>query len=168
MKKWFFLILSLPVFLNSCSKSDETKCTFTTSNAVASAAEISYLQNYMTLNSIVATQHPSGLFYIIDATGSGDTATICSNITVTYAGSLLLNGTVFDSTPTPAGTSLVLGQLIAGWQRGLPLIKTGGQITLYIPPSMGYGGNDRLDNQGNVIIPGNSYLKFTIHLLDVQ
>jgi len=38
---------------------------------------------------------------------------------------------------------------------------------LYIPPSLGYGTHDKYDDQGNLAVPANSYLKFTIHLLDV-
>ena len=166
MKKWSFLFLSLSLFLGSCSKS--AKCIFSDSNATATASEIAYLQNYMTTNTITATQHSSGIFYTITDPGTGATASVCSNITLTYTGSLLSNGNVFDFSPTSAGTSFLLGQLIIGWQKGLPLIKNGGQITLYIPPSLGYGGTATLDSHGNVAIPANSYLKFVMHLLDVQ
>jgi FKBP-type peptidyl-prolyl cis-trans isomerase FkpA len=62
----------------------------------------------------------------------------------------------------------VLGTLIDGWKIGVPLIKKGGQIRLYIPPSLGYGSSDVRDNQGRVIIPGNSILIFDITLIDLQ
>ncbi len=168
MKKWFFLFTALPVFLLSCSKGDTSACGFTDSNATASAAEVTFIQNYLAANSLTATQHSSGLFYSIDDAGTSNTAAICSNVTVNYTGWLMSNGNVFDSNNSGAGVSFVLGQLIIGWQKGLPLIKNGGRITLYIPPSLGYGIYDRTDNNGNVIIPGNSYLKFSIHLRDVQ
>jgi FKBP-type peptidyl-prolyl cis-trans isomerase FkpA len=61
-----------------------------------------------------------------------------------------------------------LGQLIIGWQKGLPLIKSGGSITLFIPPSLGYGNQDIRNSSGAVIIPANSNLKFTIDLVSVQ
>ena len=166
MKKLFFLLFGLSLFINSCSKS--SKCEFSDTNATASAAEITHIQDYLTANSITATQHSSGIFYHVDDPGTGNTASICSNITVNYTGTLLSNGTVFYSNNSGAGVSFVLGQLIAGWQKGLPLIKSGGQITLYIPPSLGYGAYDRTNEVGVVVIPGNSYLKFSIHLLDVQ
>lgn len=169
MKKWIFLFLGLPLFLGSCNKSDPNKCTYTDLNATATAAEITYLQDYMTTHSISATQHSTGIFYTIADPGTGTTtATVCSTITLNYEGSLLSNGHVFDSNYQTAGISFVLGQLIIGWQKGVPLIKSGGTITLYIPPSLAYGSLDRLDQYGNVAIPANSYLKFSIHLLDVQ
>lgn len=168
MKNLLILISCLPLFLSSCSKSDENKCIYTNSLLTASAAEIAYLQNYMTANSLTATQHSSGIFYTIENPGTGTTANVCSNVTVTYTGNLLSNGFLFDSNTTAAGISFTLGQLIVGWQKGLPLIKSGGRIILYIPPSLGYGSSARNDSNGNVIIPANSYLKFTINLMFVQ
>jgi FKBP-type peptidyl-prolyl cis-trans isomerase FkpA len=72
----------------------------------------------------------------------------------------LTNGTQFDANTT--GTSFALGQLIVGWQKGIPLSKKGGTINLYIPPSLGYGPNQA------GIIPPNSNLVFTIQLMDFQ
>jgi len=167
MKKWFLCLPVLMIFLMSCSKSSD-KCNFTESSAVAVAAEVVYLQNLLNVNSVSATAHPSGIFYVVDDPGAGATASVCSNIRVNYTGTLLSNATVFDSNNAAAGVSFVLGQLIVGWQKGLPLIKSGGRITIYIPPSLGYGSEDRTDQYGAIVIPANSYLKFEIHLLDVQ
>lgn len=168
MKNRLFLIACLLILVGSCSKSDENKCIYSNSILTATATEIAYLQNYITTNALTATQHSSGIFYTVENPGTGATASVCSNVTVTYTGSLLSNGFVFDSNTSAAGISFILGQLIVGWQKGIPLIKSGGRIILYIPPSLGYGANTRTDANGNVIIPANSYLKFTINLLIVQ
>lgn len=168
MKKWFFLFLSLSVFLISCKKSDPATCSFTDLNRVATGAEISFLQAYMSTNSISAVQDASGVFYVVGTAGIGNSPNVCSNITVNYTGTLLSNNAEFDSNNSPAGISFVLGQLILGWQKGLPKIKAGGSITLYIPPSLAYGTVDQKDQYGVVVIPGNSYLKFVISLRDVQ
>ncbi len=167
MKKWIFLLFTVPAILSACSKSDN-KCGLTDSNAVATTAEITYLQNYITSNSILAVQHSSGIFYTVNDPGVGNTASVCSNVTVNYSGTLLSNGHEFDSNTSTAGVSFLLGQLIVGWQKGIPQVKSGGTVTLYIPPSLAYGTVDRLDQYGAVAIPANSYLKFSIHLLDVQ
>ena len=167
MKNWFLGLAFLSVATISCSKSDKN-CGYTDVNASASASEITTLQNYITANSISATQHSSGLFYTIDEAGTGNTASVCSNITVNYTGTLISSGTVFFFFFSTSGINFVLGQLIVGWQKGLPLIKAGGKITLYVPPSLGYGAFDKTDGNGNVVIPGNSYLKFSISLLYVQ
>jgi FKBP-type peptidyl-prolyl cis-trans isomerase FkpA len=165
MKKWLFLVLSLPV-LGACKKTDG--CTYSEQNVVASSMETGYLQNYITMDSITATQHSSGIFYTIDHIGTGAVANVCSSITVNYVGSLIPSGTVFETVNTTVGVSFALGQVIVGWQKGISLIRAGGQITIYIPPSLGYGPVPKNDEYGNVVIPGNSYLKFVIKLLDVQ
>lgn len=167
MKKLCFLTLFIPALLSSCKKNNPVQCSYTAPANVATSAEISYLQNYMTTNNITAVQHPSGVFYTLTLQGTGSMPTVCSNITVKYVGSLL-GGSVFDSNTSVTGVKFILGSLILGWQRVLPILKTGGSITLYIPPSLGYGSIAITDNQGNVIIPANSYLKFDIDLLDVQ
>lgn len=154
------IIFSFCVIVVSCRKSDDTSCKFTESGLVAPAAEIASLQSYVAANRPAAIQHPSGFFYEIMAPGTGTvTPSVCSAVTVTYAG-YLTNGFKFDESTT--GVGFVLGQLIVGWQKGLPLIKKGGSINLYLPPSLGYGSNA----VGS--IPANSILIFTIQLLDVQ
>ncbi|HEY8688210.1 MAG TPA: FKBP-type peptidyl-prolyl cis-trans isomerase, partial [Chitinophagaceae bacterium] len=84
---------------------------------------------------------------------------------VTYAGRST-SGAVFDPTPGSGlnhrTATFTLGQVIVGWQKGLPLIRAGGMITLYIPPSLGYGSSPF----GS--IPANSILIFDIELIDVQ
>lgn len=160
------LILSCVLLLSACKK-DANKCAFSESPASASAAERTYIENYLAANSLPAFQHTSGIFYNITAPGSGAKANVCSVIRIKYYG-YLFNGTAFDSYTNSTGISFVLGQLIAGWQKGLPLIAPGGSIILYIPPSLGYGAIEKRDANGNVVIPANSYLKFVIELMDVQ
>jgi FKBP-type peptidyl-prolyl cis-trans isomerase FkpA len=167
MKKLFFLLFALPVILGSCSKSEGKQCAYAPPANIATSAEISYLQNYVTTNSIMATQHPSGVFYTVTHAGTGSIPTVCSNITVKYTGSVL-GGNVFDSQTSANGVKFVLGSVILGWQTVLPVLNTGGSITLYIPPSLAYGATPVYDQYGHVVIPANSYLKFEIELLDVQ
>ena len=157
-----FIILS--AICVSCSKKDEA-CNLNDSNVTASASETANVQAYLTSNSITATQHLSGFFYKITQVGTGKAVVnLCSLVTVKYTGKLT-NGTVFDpSAPGASSTTatFTLGQLIVGWQKGIPLISSGGKITLYIPPSLGYGSAP----QGS--IPGNSILIFDIELISVS
>lgn len=149
------------LLLASCQKSSSNNsCAYTPSGKTASAAEITSLQNYLSSHSITtAVQHSSGFFYEITAPGTGASPVLCSGIVVKYIGSLE-SGTIFDS--NTSGASFTLGQLIDGWQQGLPLIKAGGSIKLYIPPSLGYGSS----SAGS--IPANSNLIFNIQLVSVQ
>lgn len=74
----------------------------------------------------------------------------------------LTNGTIFDQTQGNNTYSNYLTSLIKGWTNGVPYIKTGGRIILYIPPTLGYG------SQANGPIPANSILIFDIDLINVQ
>jgi FKBP-type peptidyl-prolyl cis-trans isomerase FkpA len=169
MYKRFFAIFAIVCVFAGCSKSKDG-CGLTEAQVTASASEIAAVQAYLTANGLTATQHSSGFFYSIVTPGTGTiTPAICSSLTVTYIGRLT-NGTVFDNNNnnvTPA--QFLLGQLIPGWQKGIPLIKKGGSIKLYIPPSLGYGAQDVRDPRTQaVVIPANSTLIFDMDLLDVQ
>ena len=167
MKKILSALLLFSVLIAGCVKSD-TKCSYTDSGAVAPATEIDSLTNLLSDSGIIATRHPSGFFYKISSNGTGTGITnLCSNITVSYKGSLF-SGQVFDSTVAGNVAVFQLGQVIVAWQKGIPLVSEGGDITLYIPPSLGYGSNAVKDSQGNIIIPANSYLKFDVHIVDIQ
>lgn len=167
MKQIFSLSVAIFILFTSCKKQD--RCPFTDSGVSASTTERAYLQNYLSTNSIAAIEHTSGVFYNIVLPGTGANPSICSTITCKYTGSLIPSGTIFDATAAgSSGINFTLGELITGWQKVLPLLKSGGKITLFIPPSLGYGQQNKRDNNGNIIIPGNSYLKFEIELVNVQ
>jgi FKBP-type peptidyl-prolyl cis-trans isomerase FkpA len=102
---------------------------------------------------------------VISNQGTGASPTICSRVVVRYNGSLIPSGTVFDA--SSSDVSFLLSQLIVGWQKGLSVLKAGGRITLYVPPTLGYGQANYPPN-GPVVIPGGSYLKFDIELVGVQ
>lgn len=163
MYKKLFFIIALPLVIFSClKKSPSSDCGYSTPTTTASAAEIANLKTYLDTNSFTYTQHPSGIFYNIVTPGSESiTPAICSNVLVKYSGRLTTSTTPFDQ--NTAGVAFTLGGLIKGWQYGIPLIKKGGSIILYIPPSLGYGARG-----SGAAIPPNSNLIFTINLLDVQ
>lgn len=165
MKKISFLVLLVALLFISCKK-ETAKCPYTAPVAKASQAEIDSIQRYVNINDPSATKYSDGVFYKISNPGSGTSPTVCSDITVKYSGFIFNNSSPFDSSPTPVKFSL--GSLIAGWQNVLYLLKPGGSITLYIPPSLGYGSRDVKNNAGVTVIPANSYLKFTIDLVEVQ
>ena len=158
MYKKLFIIIVLPFVMFACNKKTTVDDCNTT--GVPNAKEIATLQAYLTSKSITATQDPDGFFYTITAPGTGVNPTINSTVAVRYTGKLL-DGSVFDSNTSTAGISFPLARLIRGWQIGIPLIKKGGSINLYLPPSLAYGCN------GSGSIPGNSPLIFSIDLVDV-
>jgi FKBP-type peptidyl-prolyl cis-trans isomerase FkpA len=157
--------LALVLLFTNCTKTKTPTCPYTESAAVATPAEIAEVQNYLFGKGITnAVQHPSGIFYKISNAGTGTvTPTVCNNVSVKYEG-YLSTGNKFEENTS----SFTLGEVILGWQKGVPLIKTGGIITLYIPPSLAYGSQVRKDAAGNIVIPGNSILIFNITLIAVN
>ena len=155
--------LFVPFFLGACKKN---KCEYKDDGVVAPATEQQAVKHYLDSIGITAQLHSRGFYYKIDTMGTGAVPGECSQIDVAYTGKLT-NGQIFDSQP---GFSTQLANLIDGWQQGVPLIKQGGDIWLYIPPSLGYGGQTFNTNYNNspVTVPANSILIFDIHLLDVQ
>ena len=51
--------------------------------------------------------------------------------------------------------------MIKGWEQGLPGIQAGGQRTLIIPASLGYGATAQTN------IPANSALIFDVEVLSI-
>lgn len=150
--------------LGSCAKG--IKCGYGTISFTVADSEMTPLTAYVNgLTGVTATKDPRGFYYVIDNAGDQVKPGICDKISFTYSGKLT-NGTVFDQSSTPV--TYDLGQLILGWQWGLPLIGQGGKIRLILPPSLGYGNIDRLDNQGNVLIPKGSILDFEVTLTAVK
>ena len=167
MKKILSGLVIASVIIAGCVKSSN-KCTYTDSTVIPPSSEIQALKDSLDSNHITATLNAAGFYYTINQQGTGVAVTnLCSNVSVSYKASFF-NGKIFDSTATSQVATFQLGQVIVGWQKGVPLISKGGDITLYIPPTLGYGPNPVNDNSGNVVIPGNSYLVFKIHLSDIQ
>jgi FKBP-type peptidyl-prolyl cis-trans isomerase FkpA len=157
MKRILILALCISLLSGSCKKEDA--CPYSEPNQTAPATEVQALQLYLAGASITnATAHPSGLYYIVTNPGSGNNPGQCSGVAVKYTGRLT-SGFVFEQQTSPV--AFTLGGLIAGWRIGIPIVKNGGIIRLFIPPSLGYG------NQAVGNIPANSILIFDIELTNV-
>jgi len=114
---------------------------------------------YIADNNLNTQRSNSGLYYIIEEEGTGDSPATDSNVTVAYKG-YLLDGTVFDQSSS-SGISFNLSQVIPGWTEGLTYFKEGGKGKLIIPSHLAYGPN------GTSGIPGGAVLVFDISLLKV-
>lgn len=106
---------------------------------------------------------PSGLQYQVIEPGEGDAPKPGDRVSVHYTGTLE-NGTKFDSSVDrgePFEFMLGVGQVIAGWDEALALMKPGAKYHLIIPPELAYGDAQR------GTIPPNSTLHFDVELLEV-
>jgi FKBP-type peptidyl-prolyl cis-trans isomerase len=102
--------------------------------------------------------------------GTGAAAANGNTLTVNYTGWLYdgskvdLKGLQFETSvgQTPFAFILGSGQVIGGWDRGVPGMQVGGLRRLVIPPSLAYG----TIRTGK--IPANATLVFEIELLTAQ
>ena len=168
MKKTLSLLVLSAILFSSCMK-NENKCNFSDRNVVVPPTELKALEDSLVAHNVTnAIKDPNGFYYRVSNAGTGKSVSnLCSIIYVSYKGKFF-NGNVFDATPTGEFANFQLGEVIDGWRKGIPLIKGGGDIVLYIPPALGYGSSDRVDNNGNIVIPKNSYLVFEVHVESIQ
>ncbi len=107
-----------------------------------------------------------GLQYAEVVPGTGPAVANGQCITVQYTG-WLADGSKFDSSRDRDGgfqlTAGSGGQVIVGWQEGIPGIKVGGKRRLIIPPALGYGASGRPPT-----IPANATLIFDIEVLRIH
>ncbi|GAD21014.1 FKBP-type peptidyl-prolyl cis-trans isomerase [Acidovorax sp. MR-S7] len=114
------------------------------------------------------TTTPSGLQYEDTVTGEGAQAAAGQSVRVHYTGWLYNDGqqgAKFDSSRDrndPFEFPLGAGMVIKGWDEGVQGMKIGGQRTLIIPASLGYGARG-----AGGVIPPNATLKFDVELLAV-
>jgi len=93
--------------------------------------------------------------------GTGAEAVPSGNVTVQYVGVSWSTRRQFDSSWDRGAqpVSFPLGQVIQGWQQGIPGMKEGGRRLLVIPPDLGYG-----QTGGPGIAPGET-LVFIVDLV---
>ncbi|MCL2324704.1 MAG: FKBP-type peptidyl-prolyl cis-trans isomerase [Actinomycetia bacterium] len=100
--------------------------------------------------------------------GTGAAVKTGDTVTVDYTGWLYVDGkktTQFDTSKgkKPFQTQIGAGQVIPGWDMGIPGMKAGGTRTLIISPALAYG------KQGSPpTIPANSTLYFEVTLVSID
>lgn len=116
-----------------------------------------------------AEKSKTGLRSLVKRKGSGRTPKRGEAVIVHYVGTLL-SGKEFDSSRKrgqPFVFPVGVGRVIKGWDEALLRMTKGELRTIVVPPSLGYGGRDMRDQQGNVVIPANSWLVFDVELLEI-
>ncbi len=121
----------------------------------------SFLAENATRDGVETTE--SGLQYAVRTAGDGASPRADDTVVVHYRGKLL-DGTEFDSSHNRgAPATFQVGQVIAGWQEAIQLMKPGAVWEVWIPAELAYGAH----GAGGVIGP-NETLHFEIELLEVQ
>ncbi len=108
------------------------------------------------------TKFPDGLQLVDVKTGDGAQVKKNDLLSVQYTG-WLSDGTKFDSSRDRGkafDVTIGAGQVIPGWDEGVPGMKVGGIRRLIIPSALGYGA------QGSPpVIPANATLVFLIEVV---
>ena len=97
--------------------------------------------------------------------GSGKQAKTGDSVAVHYVGTLT-DGKKFDSSRDrgqPFTFKLGAGQVIRGWDQGVPGMKIGGLRKLTIPSELAYGARGFPP-----VIPPNSTLVFEVELVEIR
>lgn len=135
------------------------------------------LEKYIADNKINAKPTASGLYYIETVKGKGKQAAKGKTVKVNYTGTLL-TGQMFDTSSEadakkgnifqegrpyePIEFALGAGQVIAGWDEAIAMMKEGGKATLILPSPIAYG------EQGAGPIQPYTSLKFEVELVEVK
>ncbi len=172
MLRNLFIVLIITIFFIACiKKSSQPVCPYQPLSSVVPSDQLDALETFLDTNGITATKHPAGFYYNVTTAGTGtDSMGLCSEVLINYRGKLA-NDSIFDEqTTTPV--RFILGGLIEGFQKGLPLIKKGGDVKLFIPPALGYGEypkkkpNSQIGGDSIVVVPANSILVYEVRLVD--
>ena len=114
---------------------------------------------------IVMEDQTQGLVIEDVVEGTGDAIQNGQVAVMHYTGTLE-DGTKFDSSldrNEPFQFTLGVGQVIAGWEKGILGMKVGGKRKLVISPEMGYGAAG-----AGGVIPPNATLLFDVELLEIK
>jgi FKBP-type peptidyl-prolyl cis-trans isomerase len=99
--------------------------------------------------------------------GTGAEAKDGDKVTVQYVGTLFNGGKEFDTSwqkgRTPFEFTIGQGQVIQGWDQGVPGMKVGGRRVLVIPADLAYGAAGSPPT-----IPANAPLVFVVDLKKVS
>tara|TARA_B000000475_G_scaffold269439_1_gene263399 strand:- start:371 stop:850 length:480 start_codon:yes stop_codon:yes gene_type:complete len=157
----YILLIFTSAFLFSCTE-DSTTVNRTKQEQLA--LDIVRINGYIQENNLTGFQSlDNGLHYKTLELGNQEYPQVGDTLSVEYVGQLL-NGREFDRNYTNQPFELILGsgEVIQGWELGLPYVDEEGEIILIIPSGLAYG------NTSTNSIPENSVLIFRIKLLEIR
>lgn len=142
------ILAALVVVTGACNKKNEIE-----------RNEVEQIEAYLKYNDLNIEPTESGLYYIELIMGNGERPVDGDTVFVTYTGRFL-SGQVFDSNVggIPFGFTVGEGQVIAGWDEGLKLMRLNETALFIVPSWLGYG------KTGSYPIPGYTPLLFQVKL----
>jgi len=152
----FFVFISGLLLIIGCEKDVEIP---QTDPAVQLETDIKLIKDYLVANGLSAQETASGLHYIVEEKGSGDFIELNAETNLLLKG-YFLDGEVFDQTDDCFPVTMVMSNVIEGFQEGIQKFNVGGKGTILIPSGLAFGQN------GNGTIPVNSVLIFDVEIID--
>lgn len=163
MNKWLLPILLFCVAIAGCGKTQSSLAQYRAQAAIDDKIVANYIAENNLTGVAKKVNDTAGVYYIVLQQGQGnDLFTTSTQVTVGDTGKLLSTGKIFTETNN-FHPSYVLGQMILGWQLGIPKINTGGIVRLLIPSRYAYGPYA----QPNLGLPANAILDFDVQLYNV-
>ncbi len=164
---WILAVCFLLTVNTSCEDKDPYDPYANFDHEAQAKREDDMIQEYMKLHDIRDTvKTVSGLYYKKIKEGNGARPVSGDSLIAHYVGYYLYNSEIFQSTYSayphkPIKFKLGNGELIKGWDEGIPFMRRGEEAQLFIPSRLAYG------LLGRPPIPGNTTLMFRIELIDV-
>ncbi|WP_053182819.1 FKBP-type peptidyl-prolyl cis-trans isomerase [Sunxiuqinia dokdonensis] len=125
------------------------------------AEELEKLDAFIEANGITVEPTASGMYYIEELKGTGDTIKPGDRVKIFYTG-MFIDSTLFDFTSDYEPFEFVVGStdVITGMSEGLTYMTQGGKGTLIIPSNLAYGAT----NNTTLGIPRFSTLIFDVEV----
>lgn len=130
------------------------------------------------IDSLYRIYDPSGVVVIVQEEGIGTRPTTGTYVYTDYTGSLITDGSVFDTsvesvarandmyvegnTYQPLKFQIGAGQVITGWEYGFRRLRPGSKAVLLIPSPWAY------QSQDSPKIPANSVLRFDVDFYGID
>ncbi len=156
---YFAVIILFSLAIASCNNYDQEKLR---------KQELELLDSYITKNKIKVTPSSTGLYYIEEKAGTGDSIKIGDRVQVWYS-TYLIDSTLIDTNTKPGKynplefyvTTAGSSSVIEGLNEGIKLMKKGGIGNLIIPSELAYGQN------GTTGVAGFTTLLMTVEVYKV-
>lgn len=126
--------------------------------------DLSIIDMHLDEKGLIAMELESGLRYVINKNGNGESPEMGDSVIVEYVG-YLLDGTQFDTSDRfdkPYSFEIGSGKVINAWDEGIALMSKGANFTFYVPSPLGYGNR----GIGKLIEP-NAILVFEVELVEI-
>jgi FKBP-type peptidyl-prolyl cis-trans isomerase FkpA len=171
MEKLKLVVFLLSIFVFAgCTEEESNFEGVTRTPQEQLAFDIIRIEGYLEENDLTGyTQTSDGIFYIVEEEGNGIFPQEGQTVFLDYLGTTI-DRIVFDQSPEgiPLEFVLGIGQVIEGWDLGIPLFQEDGGGTLIIPSTLAFGTQENVSGGDNLPIQPNSILIFDLKIVALR